>query len=45
VNLTTGSNPHSVTVGDFDLNGAPDLAVANTAENTVAILLNNASRP
>ena len=34
-----GSVPRSVTVGDFNLDGRPDLAVANTGSNNVTILL------
>jgi hypothetical protein len=36
-----GSNPQSVTVGDFDKDGDIDLAVANFSSDTVSILLNN----
>ncbi len=34
-----GANPQAVVVGDFNGDGLPDLAVANTADNTVTILL------
>ena len=39
---STGLGPHAVAVGDFDEDGRPDVAVANsgTAANTVSILLN-----
>ena len=36
-----GSNPDSVTAGDFNGDGYIDLAVANYCSNTVSILLNN----
>jgi hypothetical protein len=36
----TGTDPHTVTIGDFDVNGSPDLAVINSLENTVTVLLN-----
>ena len=37
--LNVGTNPFSVAVGDFNLNGKPDLAVANYGSNNVTILL------
>jgi hypothetical protein len=36
----TGTDPYTVAVGDFDVNGSPDLAVTNALENTVTVLLN-----
>ena len=36
-----GGNPASVAVGDFNLDGNLDLAVANSASNTVTVLLGN----
>ena len=38
-----GSNPYSVTAGDFNGDGYLDLAVANYGSSTVSILLNNGS--
>jgi len=35
------SNPVSVAIGDLDRDGRPDLAVANSGHNTVAVLLGN----
>jgi hypothetical protein len=34
-----GANPQAVAVGDFNGDGIPDLAVANTGDNTITILL------
>jgi len=38
--FTTGTNPQSVSIGDFNGDGKPDLAVANNGSNTASILLN-----
>jgi hypothetical protein len=38
-NFTVGSNPNSVTVGDFNGDGKSDLAVANFYSNNVSVLL------
>ena len=35
-----GTSPRSVAVGDFNLDGKPDLAVANAGATNVTILLN-----
>ncbi|MEG3960542.1 Ig-like domain-containing protein, partial [Microcoleus sp. herbarium2] len=40
VEFTTGRAPHSVSIGDFNLDGKPDLAVANFSSKTASILLN-----
>ena len=37
--ITVGHEPYSIAVGDFCGNGKLDLAVANSADNTVSILL------
>jgi hypothetical protein len=37
--FATGTGPASVASGDFDLDGKPDLAVANAGANTVSVLL------
>jgi hypothetical protein len=34
-----GGSPISVAVGDFNADGQPDLAIANSADNTVTVLL------
>ncbi|HTR96780.1 MAG TPA: FG-GAP-like repeat-containing protein [Candidatus Acidoferrales bacterium] len=39
--FVTGNAPHGVALGDFNGDGHPDLAVANSASNTVTILLGN----
>ena len=36
----TGTNPYSVTMGDVNGDGRPDLAVANLASDSVSLLLN-----
>ena len=41
VDYTTGSEPWSVTSGDFNGDGKQDLAVANAYSNTISILLGN----
>src|SRR5262249_56689021 len=38
--VDVGTNPFSVAVGDFNLDGKPDLATANADSNNVTILLN-----
>ena len=38
--FATGSFPRSVTVGDLNGDGLPDLIVANVSSNTVSVLLN-----
>jgi hypothetical protein len=38
-NIAVGSGPVSITVGDFNGDGKPDLAAANYVGNTVSILL------
>jgi MBG domain-containing protein/VCBS repeat protein/Big-like domain-containing protein/BACON domain-containing protein/all-beta uncharacterized protein len=35
-----GSNPLGVTTGDFNVDGKPDIAVANNGNNTLGVLLN-----
>jgi hypothetical protein len=39
--LATGSLPRSLAAGDFNLDGKPDLAVANLGSNDVTIILGN----
>ena len=38
--FATGRGPHSVTTADLNGDGKPDLIVANSAANTVSVLLN-----
>ncbi|MEG3990491.1 FG-GAP-like repeat-containing protein [Microcoleus sp. S28C3] len=40
VDFPSGSSPSSVSIGDINGDGKPDLAVANSGSNTVSILLN-----
>ncbi|MDF1666614.1 MAG: VCBS repeat-containing protein, partial [Planctomycetota bacterium] len=41
VNVSVGSNPRSVAVGDFNKDGRLDLAVANFGDDTLSIRLQN----
>ncbi len=40
VDFTTGTSPHSVSIGDFDGDGKSDLAVANQNSNTISLFRN-----
>ncbi|MEG5102940.1 DUF4347 domain-containing protein, partial [Microcoleus sp. AT13-A6] len=40
VDFTTGTQPRSVSIGDFNGDGLPDLALANVNSSTASILLN-----
>ncbi|MEG5000562.1 FG-GAP-like repeat-containing protein, partial [Microcoleus sp. B4-D4] len=40
VDFATGTRPRSVSIGDFNGDNLPDLAVANSGSNTASILLN-----
>jgi hypothetical protein len=40
VNYSTGTNPTSVSIGDINGDGKPDLAISNTGSNTVSIFHN-----
>jgi len=39
--IATGTTPEGIAVGDFNGDGIPDLAVANTGSNSVSIFLGN----
>ena len=41
VDYITGNNPYSVSIGDLDGDGKPELAIANYGSATVSILRNN----
>src|SRR5262249_46664401 len=43
VSYAVGINPESLAIGDFTVDGQLDLAVANTAANTVSVLLAGAT--
>ena len=40
VDFPTGYNPRSVSIDDFNGDGKPDVATANTGSNTISILIN-----
>jgi hypothetical protein len=42
LDFATGSLPTAVAIGDVNGDGRPDLAVANSADNSVSVLLNTA---
>jgi FG-GAP-like repeat/IPT/TIG domain/Secretion system C-terminal sorting domain/FG-GAP repeat len=42
-NFTISSNPYSVSTGDLDGDGKPDMVVANTGANTISIFLNSST--
>lgn len=42
--FATGTSPYDVVVGDFNLDGKPDLATANFVDNTISVLLNEEPR-
>ncbi|MFV5703336.1 choice-of-anchor tandem repeat GloVer-containing protein [Flavobacterium sp. XS2P12] len=43
VDFTTGSGPISISIGDLDGDGKPDLAIANEGSSTISILHNTAN--
>src|SRR5260221_6535966 len=43
IDFVTGVTPHAVSIGDLDLDGKLDVAVANTSSNTVSILRNTST--
>ncbi|MBI3003909.1 MAG: VCBS repeat-containing protein, partial [Ignavibacteriales bacterium] len=43
VDFTTGSNTHSLSIGDIDGDGKPDIAITNRSSNTVSVLTNTSS--
>jgi hypothetical protein len=43
VNFFTGSEPRSISAGDLNGDGKPDLAVANISSNTLTVLRNTAT--
>ena len=45
MNVTVGSIPAALAIGDFNSDGLPDVAVANFADNSVSLLLNNQNAP
>jgi RHS repeat-associated protein len=45
VTYPTGTQPESVSIGDLDGDGRPDLAVANSGSNSLSILQNTSTGP
>jgi len=43
IDFATGDSPQGVTIGDFDADGKPDLAIANTIDNTVSSIKNTST--
>ncbi len=43
VNLTVGTYPFSVGVGDFNGDGRPDIVAANNSSNNISVLMRNAA--
>jgi trimeric autotransporter adhesin len=43
VDFATGGTPYNSSIGDFDGDGKPDLAVANSSSNTVSVFRNTAT--
>jgi len=41
IDFQVGPEPHFVVAGDFNRDGKIDLAVANSASNTISVLINN----
>jgi hypothetical protein len=42
--IAVGSRPYAIAVGDFNVDGKPDLATANNTSSDVSVLLGNGSR-
>ncbi|MCR8558147.1 VCBS repeat-containing protein [Mucilaginibacter sp. BJC16-A38] len=40
IDFQTGNTPYSLTIGDVDMDGKPDLVTANDIDNTVSVLHN-----
>src|SRR5262249_37417686 len=45
INMSAGTNPLALAVGDVDRDGSPDLAVANFGGNNVSLLFNGSNPP
>ena len=45
VDFTTGSNPHSVAIGDIDGDSKPDIVIADLNSNTISVLRNIITGP
>lgn len=42
-NFTTSANPYSVSTGDLDGDGKPDMVLTNTGSNTISVFLNTST--
>lgn len=42
MDFATGHRPYGVSIGDFNIDGKPDLAVTNSTANTISVFLNTA---
>src|SRR5207253_1184638 len=40
-NIPVGTDPHGISVGDFNRDGRDDLAIVNSRSNNISILLGN----
>jgi hypothetical protein len=45
VAYAVGSRPTGITINDFNLDGVPDLAVTNQADDTISVLLGDPTHP
>jgi hypothetical protein len=43
VRAEVGNSPYALAIGDFNGDGKPDLAIANSGDNTVTVLFGNGS--
>ncbi|HVW15158.1 MAG TPA: FG-GAP-like repeat-containing protein [Mucilaginibacter sp.] len=41
--FSTGNNPYSISIGDLNGDGKPDIAVSNQVDNTISVLINSSN--